>query len=163
MVNNYLPRGDLFGLKGITAETVERVGGGTRCASITGRDRRQAYTEFASTNHMDRWINLREVAELEAALDDPLIARHLARLHGYELIKVPDIKMPSDWAKAVGSMSKESGEALGAVLTAFANDGKIGIDEIQKLHIDGELDEAIITLLQIRSMIEQVKEAHEDG
>ncbi|WP_319533389.1 hypothetical protein [uncultured Cohaesibacter sp.] len=144
---------------------VDLVGGDADCCTVTGRQRRQAYSEFASPKreHMDKWPPLREVLELEADVDVPEVTRAMAKLHGFELVKLPDVIEPKDWALAVGSMSKETGEAINVVLQAFANGGRIDADEIRQWHIDGEIDEAIITLLQIKAMVDRANEQGGQG
>ncbi|WP_157747790.1 phage regulatory CII family protein [Cohaesibacter sp. ES.047] len=147
-------------MKAALRRLIKLVGGDADCCRVTGRARRQAYSEFASPDreHMNKWPPLREILDLEADVETPEVTQAMARLHGYELVKLPEVVAPKDWALAVGSMSKETGEALNVVLQAFANGGRIDADEIRQWHIDGELDEAIVTLLQIRAMVDRENE-----
>ena len=152
----------LCALKDASDDLITKGGGNRRCAEITGRHRHQAFQEFRSVDHMDKWLNLKDIALIEAKKKRPVITRELARHLGFELVKVPDVNGPADWSRAVGSLSKETGEALHVVLQAFATGNRIDADEIRRLQIDGEIDEAIIALLQIKEMVVREKEASGD-
>lgn len=153
----------LCALKGATDDLITKGGGNRRCAEMVGRRRHQAFQEFRSVDQMDKWPNLKDIALIEAKKKQPIITRELAHHLGYELVKVPEVNEESDWSRAVGSLSKETGEALHVVLQAFASGNGIDAEKIRRWQIDDELDEAIIALLQIREMVKQEKEGHEDG
>nr|WP_321459640.1 hypothetical protein [uncultured Cohaesibacter sp.] len=153
----------LCALKGAVDDLVTKGGGNRRCAEITERQRHQAFQEFRSVDHMDKWPNLKDIALIEAKRKSPVITRELARHLGYELVKVPEASRPADWSRAVGSLSKETGEALNVVLQAFATGSKIDADEIKRWHIDGELDEAIIALLRVKVMVEREVDEAQNG
>lgn len=152
MANDYLSRREQKALKGSFADLVDEVGGGTRCAKITGRDRRQAYSEFANSKHMDRWPNLREVAELEAAVDDPIVARHLAEVQGYQLIKAPDCTDVGQGAAAIADLSVEFADLVKEMSDCLKDDGKITGAEISEKGLVSKAARlaAIATTLKLR-------------
>lgn len=101
------------------------------------------------------------VADLEADTGCPDVTRVLADLAGCILIPKPPTAGDAQWARELGALAKECGEALGRLGEAFSAGGRITADEIRELDLCREVAEAMEALAAIETHLKHELERDE--
>ena len=136
---------------------VKQAGGQQSAASITRVDH-QRIGRYGRV-HEDMQAPLDVVADLESDIGEPVVTVILADLSGYILVPKPSALEHTIWASRLGSLAKESGEAIAKLGQAFGDDGTITGDESRKLNLRQEVREAMEAL----ASIDQTLKILEDG
>lgn len=119
-------------LKAAFRDLVEAAGGVARAGQLTGRTH-PTISRYGNPSETDCFPPLDVVAVLEAETAIASVTRALADLAGYVLVdKSAADKSDALFAQAVGSMAKETGEAMASIGSAMA-DGEVCADDAARV------------------------------
>lgn len=148
-----LPRTDYLRLKAATRELVKQAGGVDAAAGIT-RPGRSTLSDYGNPGHEDVFMPADVIADLEAATGLPAVTGILARLQGYELMRVEfGGDVDPKWAERLASVGKEIAEVFAKSGQALANGGDIDAGEIRTLDLIRECDEALTSVASLRALL----------
>jgi hypothetical protein len=126
-----LSRNDYRALKDATQEAVEKAGG---CAKAGGETR-------VGPSYLSRYGNVHEAmfapvdvaAELDALAGEPVIARALAALSGYQLVKMTAANDAQTFHRHLATVSERAAGAV-ADLARALEDARVSPEESRALH-----------------------------
>ncbi|MEM7301885.1 MAG: hypothetical protein AAF468_12435 [Pseudomonadota bacterium] len=137
-----LPRRDYYALKAATRHLMDQAGGARLAEQVTDKSHNTLW-RYGSLEHMDRYIPVDVVADLEEGLPHPIITQALAELAGYTLVKVPAPDAPADLKTA----QADTVERCGAFLTSLSHSLTSGpLSDPQKAHLRKECLASIAAL-----------------
>lgn len=151
---------DKQGLKVASRALVRAVGGQEACPGFARYTRHQAYSEFASIEHGDKFMPIDVVADLEAVTHGtaghPHVTRILCERAGGAFVKLPEAKVSvSGWHQAVSALIAESNDVSTRMLTILG-DGIVEADEIKRAKLIDETNALIAAGVNLRAMLERV-------
>lgn len=156
MVIRQIPGRDCDTLKRACGPAVDKVGGVRRAAELLHLSASRV-SEAASPFHDERWLSLLHAAELDACAGQPIIARALADLSGYDLVQREEFK-PQDMHHHLARIVVECGDVSSQLSSALA-DGE-GTDA-ERAGLSREIDQAVERLQALKSdlrpRLQQVK------
>lgn len=109
-----LPRRDYDALKDATKELVKCFDSLEAAASITRADPARL-SRFGNRHEQGMFAPIDVIADLEARLGKPVVTAILADMLGFVLVPKEEAKRRPDLAQHVGSVAKETGEAVSAL------------------------------------------------
>lgn len=116
---------DYAALKTAFRRLVDKIGGVEAAASYC-RVHFSKIAEYYSPNHPLRFVPADVIADLEAAAEEPIVTRELARIAGYTM--TPFDASGDPMHSALGAALRESAEAAACGLDALG-DGVVSDDE----------------------------------
>jgi hypothetical protein len=144
-------------LKQVAKALVRAAGGVEAAEEITGRSKTQL-SAYGNINAPE-FMPVDAIAALEGVTHGhaghPIVTRLLATRAGYTLVKLPAAAPDcGDWHRAIGSLSKEVGDAVQAVCSSLSDDtpGKVTAQDVRERGIIAEIDEAIEKLVAMRAL-----------
>jgi len=147
-----IPERDAIALKEAARALVEKVGG-VRAAAALLRRSASRISEAIDVHHMDRWLNLEQVAELECKAEAPIVTRALASLHHLQVERAPT-PLVAPWnerlAHIIATCSKVESD-----LAVSNSDNVIDLKEARAM--SAPVDEAIAALDSLRQALDKVK------
>ena len=162
-------RGDILapekqGLKVATRALVRAVGGQEACPGFARYTRHQAYSEFGSIEHGDKFMPIDVVADLEAVshgtAGHPHVTRALCERAGGAFVKLPSAAPGAcDWHKALAGLIEESRDVTTRLLEALGDGktpGSVTAAEIRAGKMIDETNALIGVGVNLRAMLERV-------
>jgi hypothetical protein len=122
-----LPERDYLAIKGAFRQAV-KTAGGPKLVAQTTRGTPSHICDWGSPDHMDRWPPADVLADVDAEASDPIVARTLADLAGYDIVARETKATGTDCEQFAG-IAREAGEALEVFAKALDN-GKVDSFEI---------------------------------
>ncbi|MHA3791480.1 hypothetical protein [Sphingomonas sp. YL-JM2C] len=155
---------DKQGLKAATRALVRAVGGQEACPGFARYTRHQAYSEFASIEHGDKFMPVDVIADLEAVshgtAGHPHVTRALCKRAGGAFVKLPSAEVSTaDWHKALADLIEESRDVTTRLLEALGDSrtpGAVTAAEIRASAMIDETDALIGVGVNLRAMLERV-------
>lgn len=140
------------GLKAAFRRLVAHDGGEANAAEDT-RVSQSRISHYGNAQRPEDFPPADVILDLELAVGQPVVTRELARLQGHVLIELPGVDGDPAWVQRLGAAAKETGEAIAAIGIALADDGEVTPQEIERLRLLSEVDDAIEALTCIRQAI----------
>lgn len=109
-----LPRRDYDALKDATRLLVEGFSSLAEAASITRSDAARL-SRYGNRHEEGMFAPIDVIADLESRLGKPVVTAILADMLGFVLVPKEEAKQRPDLAQHVGSVAKETGEAVSAL------------------------------------------------
>lgn len=116
------------------------------------RVRKSTLSRYQSHEEKQMFMPIDIVADLEHKANQPIIARALAKLAGWELVKLPPSDATGRISAQLKKVFKESGELLIAGASAL-EDNRVDPDEAREVLV--ETNEAIAALVQLRALLQE--------
>ena len=147
MNTRQIPQRDALALKQASGELVKLAGGVSAAAQLTQASQSRV-SEAISEWHDNRWLSLVQVADLEAATGQPVLARALALLAGFDLAPRQAPRAQSmhqhliDVISSTGTLESEiaramaDGEVSEPERLALRRDVRLALDRLQALDAD---------------------------
>lgn len=114
-------------IKAATRALVDKAGGQTYAADQT-RVPQSKLSEYGSVHKPDRFMPADVVADLEAAVGEPVVTRELAEQQGYVLVRASAAASPMSMLARVAAIGRSHGTLI-EVLSHALDDGKIEAHE----------------------------------
>lgn len=148
---------ELLRIKAATRELTRGNGGLEAAARLTRVD--FAHLSRYQLQHDGLFIPADIVADLERAAGDLPVTRVLADLNGHLLVPKPPAFGNPLFVSHLAQVSKECGEAIGALGEALSNDGEITAEESRALRLRTQVREAIDKLAALDKALEAIEQA----
>jgi hypothetical protein len=153
-----LPERDYLAIKGAFRQAV-KLAGGPKLFAQTTRGTPSHICDWGSPDHMDRWPPADILADVDAEAGDPIMARTLADLAGFDLVARETKAMGTD-CEQFGGIARKTGETL-AILAEALKNGKFDGFEIpiirKHLHELMDILHAVDAALDARIKVRAVK------
>ncbi|MES2494609.1 MAG: hypothetical protein V4618_00715 [Pseudomonadota bacterium] len=152
------------GLKVATKALVGAVGGQEACPGFARYTRHQAYSEFGSVGHDDKFMPVDVVIDLEAVTHGmpghPHVTRYLCDRAGGAFVKLPEAAPDAaDWHKQLAALIEESRDVSMRIVEALgdrATPGLVTAAEIRAAKLMDEVNALIGVGVNLRAMFERV-------
>lgn len=153
-----LPDRDYQVLKGATRQLVTAAGGPVVASSITRGDH-QGISRYGSTHpdHVDRFMPIDVVADLESECEQPVLTATLARLSGHLLVPVPNVVGSGSVLGVVTAKALKETSEVFVALADRLGDGTLSATDAA--HIGAEIDEALSKLAALKLQVQAEAEA----
>ncbi|WP_319773958.1 hypothetical protein [Breoghania sp.] len=149
-------------LKLAVRRQVKACGGQETAALITrvGPQTLSDYGNHLSDRHRDAHCPLDVLLDL--TLDGgPVALVELCRIAGGVYVPLPTTGVASDWAREIGDVAREGGEAVARLCEALAEGGTITAAESRAMELRREVAEAIEALAHVDHRLKQIEEAED--
>lgn len=111
-----LPRRDYDALKDATKALVESFANLAEAVEVTGgRSDKARLSRYGNRHEEGMFAPIDVIADLESRLGKPVVTAILADMLGFVLVPKEEAKRQPDFAHHVGSVAKETGEAVSAL------------------------------------------------
>lgn len=134
-----IPMNDAIAIKAACHELADRCGGVTALSAAV-RLSPARVSEGCSPHHMDRWLSILHVAEAEVVAGEPLVARCLADLAGYDLVPRPGTVKAKTVHAHLSSIMHECTDVQSGIVAALA-DGSLS--QTERTAITAEINQTI--------------------
>jgi hypothetical protein len=150
-------------LKRASKQLVRAAGGGEEAAATLAavgdhreRVRQQRMSDCGLTNTPD-FLRIDEVGDLEDVTAGtagwPQVTRVLARRQGFVLVRIAHTRADAvTWHRAIGELSKETGETVQRICAALGDDEHVTREEVQDTEILEHIDMAMENLAALREL-----------
>ncbi len=149
-------------LKLAVKRQIKACGGQESASSITrvGPQTLSDYGNHLTERHHDTHCPLDVFLDL--TLDGGVGALvELCRLSGGVFVPLPTTGTAADWAREIGDVAREGGEAVSRLCEALSSGGIITADEIRAMELRREVAEAIEALVAVDRHLLRIEESEE--
>lgn len=148
------------GAKVASRALVRAVGGQEACPAFARYTRHQAYSEFASIEHADKFVPIDVVIDLEAVTHGmpghPHVTRYLCERAGGTFVALPTAEQTiKDFHAAVAALIRESHDVATRLIDALG-DGRVTPEEVLAGKMIDETNALIGVGVNLRAMLERV-------
>jgi len=148
------------GAKVASRALVRAVGGQEACPGFARYTRHQAYSEFASIEHGDKFMPIDVVIDLEAVTHGmpghPHVTRYLCERAGGAFVALPAAEITAkDFHGAVSALISESHDVATRLIEALG-DGRVTAAEVRSAKMIEETNALIGVGVNLRAMLERV-------
>ncbi|AXS39782.1 hypothetical protein [Breoghania sp. L-A4] len=138
---------------------IKACAGQESAASIT-RVGPQTLSDYANAAN-DRYRDIQCPVDvlLDLTLDGgPVALVELCRLSGGVFVPLPAVGAGSDWAREIGDVAREAGQAVSRLCEALSTGGTITVDESRDMDLRREVKEAIEALAAVDMHLQHLEE-----